>query len=171
MSYVELAPHAGKQRTLQVDTPSPQPKVCGLAGVDIARIESIRPRLSQEAGVSLVEFALILPLFLLLLLGMVDLGQGFNRYLVMLNATREGALWLSRHPTDLVGMEARIAGEIQQSGLILDNIVVTRTPQKGTYVSGDLVKLTLEYKYTLMFGAITRIPSLTLHTEHTIRVQ
>lgn len=128
-------------------------------------------QLHHEHGVSLVEFALVLPLFLLILLGMVDLGQGFNRYLVMLNATREGAVWLARHPTDLPGMEARIAGEIQQSGLTLENIVVTRTPQKGAYASGELVKITLEYKYTLMFGAITRIPSLTLHTEHTIQVQ
>lgn len=128
-------------------------------------------RLRQEQGVSLVEFTLILPLFLLLLLGMVDMGQGFNRYLGMLHATREGAIWLARHPTDIPGLEARIAGELQQSGLLLENIVVTRTPQKSAYVSGDLVKVTLEYQYPLFFGTITRIPSLTLHTEHTIRVQ
>lgn len=171
MPYVEVASHPGDQQAAQAGPSSPHPKASSLTGVNIASSKGRRPRLHQEAGVSLVEFALILPLFLLLLLGMVDLGQGFNRYLVMLNATREGALWLARHPTDMVGMEARIAGEIQQSGLALDNVVVTRTPQKGTYASGDLVKLTLEYKYTLMFGAITRIPSLTLHTEHTIRVQ
>lgn len=171
MPYVEVASHTGNQRAPQAGMPSPHPQARGLACVDITQIGVRRPRLHQEAGVSLVEFALILPLFLLLLLGMVDLGQGFNRYLVLLNATREGALWLSRHPTDIVGMEARITGEIQQSGLALENVMVTRTPQKGAYAAGDLVKLTLEYKYTLMFGAITRIPSLTLHTEHTIRVQ
>ena len=170
MPYVEVASHPGDQQAAQADPSSPRPKASSLACINITPSKG-RRRLHQEAGVSLVEFALILPLFLLLLLGMVDLGQGFNRYLVMLNATREGALWLARHPTDMVGMEARISGEIQQSGLALDNVVVTRTPQKGTYASGDLVKLTLEYKYTLMFGAITRIPSLTLHTEHTIRVQ
>lgn len=171
MAYADVTSSIVYRKAIGIGVPISTPEASKLSLIDKPSSWVIRLRLRQEAGVSLVEFALILPLFMLLLLGMVDLGQGFNRYLVMLNATREGALWLSRNPADLTGMEARIASEIQQSGLPLDNIVVIRTPQKGVYASGDLVKLTLESKYTLMFGAITRIPSLTLHTEHTIRVQ
>lgn len=167
-----IASHELSLRAVEASTSDAGSKSAGLPLGSIAPSRLAQtPRLRQEQGVSLVEFALILPLFLLLLLGMVDLGQGFNRYLVMLNATREGAMWLGRHPTDIPGMEARIAGELQQSGLLLENIVVTRTPQKGAYASGDLVKVTLEYQYTLLFGSITRIPSLTLQTAHTIRVQ
>ena len=167
-----IAPYELSLRPTQASSPDAWTKSACLPLGTIAPARlAPTPRLRPEQGVSLVEFALILPLFLLLLLGMVDLGQGFNRYLGMLNATREGAMWLGRHPTDLPGMEARIASELQQSGLLLENIVVTRTPQKGAYVSGDLVKVTLEYQYTLLFGAITRIPSLTLQTAHTIRVQ
>lgn len=172
MAHLSIASHELSLRAAQTSSPYAWPQSAFLpAGSSAPSRLAHTPRLRQEQGVSLVEFALILPLFLLLLLGMVDLGQGFNRYLVMLNATREGAMWLGRHPTDIPGMEARIAGELQQSGLPLENIVVKRTPQKGTYASGDLVKVTLEYQYTLLFGAITRIPSLTLQTAHTIRVQ
>lgn len=172
MAHVELAPHEFDLHTVQEGTHSFATKCGRLAFALIAPFRLTQSQwLSREQGVSLVEFALILPLFLLILLGMVDLGQGFNRYLGMLNATREGAMWLARHPTDLTGMEARIVGEIQQNGLTLDNIVITRTPSNSAYGSGDLVKITLEYRYPLLFGAITHMPSLTLRTEHTIRVQ
>ena len=43
------------------------------------RIFDSRRRLaSDERGVALVEFALVLPLILLLMLGMIDFGKAFN---------------------------------------------------------------------------------------------
>lgn len=127
--------------------------------------------LNREEGISLAEFALILPVFLTLVLGMIDLGQGFNTYIGMLNATREGALWLARNPDDLDGMNARITKELSRMELATSNMTITRNPEKQVYDSGDIVTLTLEYDYQLVFGLITRIPTLTLHTEHTMRVQ
>jgi len=124
-----------------------------------------------ETGSSLVEFALILPFFLMLLLGMVDLGQGFNTYIGMLNATREGAIWLAKHPTDITGMNNRIADEIEHGGVTMEVIVINRTPQKASYTTGDLVTITLEYSHQLLFGAVTGMPAITLQTEHTIRIQ
>ena len=44
-----------------------------------------------EAGQSLVEFTMILPLFLVLLFGMVDFGRAFYTWLLVTNAAREGA--------------------------------------------------------------------------------
>lgn len=45
----------------------------------------------ERRGQSLVEFALILPVFILLLLGIVDLGRGVFAYNTVSNAAREGA--------------------------------------------------------------------------------
>lgn len=125
---------------------------------------------NREEGVSLVEFTLILPIFLALVLGMIDLGQGFNTYMGMLNATREGVIWLARNPDDLNGMETRIATELSRMGLSPSNMTVTRTPAKQAYDSGDIVTLTLEYNYQLTFGLLTKIPTLTLRTDHTMRM-
>jgi len=44
-----------------------------------------------EAGQSLVEFAMVLPLFLLLLFALVDFGRAFYSWMVITNAAREGA--------------------------------------------------------------------------------
>jgi hypothetical protein len=50
-----------------------------------------RPTTRGSAGQGLVEFALILPLFLLLLLGMIEFGFIFSHDLTIEYATREGA--------------------------------------------------------------------------------
>lgn len=127
--------------------------------------------LRAQEGISLAEFALILPVFLLILLGMVDMGRGFNTYIGMLNATREGAIWLANTGDDLTGMNNRIESELDRVGLATSDVTITRTPNKSTYESGDLVTLTIEHPYDLLFGAITGFSTVTLHTEHTLRVQ
>jgi Flp pilus assembly protein TadG len=57
---------------------------------------SRRPR-PQPRGVAAVEFALILPLVLLLTLACVDLGRVVHAYLVVSNAARCGAQYGSMH--------------------------------------------------------------------------
>lgn len=126
--------------------------------------------LRNEKGISLAEFALILPVFLAILLGMVDMGHGFNTYLGMLNATREGVRWLANNPDDLAGMNARVSTELARVGLTTEHVNATRIPEKLTYDSGDIVTLKLEYSYDLLFGALTGLPSLTLRTENTMAV-
>jgi Flp pilus assembly protein TadG len=48
-------------------------------------------RRHRSRGQSMVEFALVFPLFILLLAGMVDFGIGLYSYMTLVNATREGA--------------------------------------------------------------------------------
>ena len=45
----------------------------------------------SESGAELVEFALTLPLLLLIVLGMIEFGFVFQQYEVVTNAAREGA--------------------------------------------------------------------------------
>jgi hypothetical protein len=45
---------------------------------------------TTERGAELVEFALISPLFLLLLMGIIEFGRGYNVYENVIHATREG---------------------------------------------------------------------------------
>lgn len=45
----------------------------------------------SEEGAQLVEFALVLPLLLLVVLGIAEFGFMFQRYEVLTNAAREGA--------------------------------------------------------------------------------
>jgi Flp pilus assembly protein TadG len=46
---------------------------------------------SSEAGAELIEFALVFPTLLIVMLGIIDFGFLFQRYEVVTNAAREGA--------------------------------------------------------------------------------
>jgi Flp pilus assembly protein TadG len=47
----------------------------------------------DETGVALVEFALVLPLLLVLLFGMLDFGRAFNYWIDATHLANEGARW------------------------------------------------------------------------------
>jgi Flp pilus assembly protein TadG len=60
---------------------------------------------SRSRGQSLVEFALISPVLLLLLVGVLDLGRAFYIQTALQNAAREGTRYGSVHPTWVVASD------------------------------------------------------------------
>src|SRR5881409_3825254 len=54
-------------------------------------ITSISTRLSDARGVALAELALVLPILLILLLGMLDFGKAFNEWMNQTQLAGEGA--------------------------------------------------------------------------------
>ena len=48
-------------------------------------------KLRNEKGASAVEFALVLPIFLMLVLGIFQFGIAFNNWIAITHAAREGA--------------------------------------------------------------------------------
>lgn len=50
-------------------------------------------------GASTVELALVLPVLLLLLIGILDSARAINAYVTISNASREGAHYAALHPT------------------------------------------------------------------------
>ncbi len=71
-----------------------------------------RPRSTGEAdsGAAAVEFALVLPLLLLLLLGIIDFGRAYNMQLALTQAAREGV-----RVSALGGTEADAVSRAQQA--------------------------------------------------------
>jgi Flp pilus assembly protein TadG len=59
---------------------------------------------SRKRGQTLVEWALVLPVLLLIVLVVLDLGRAVYYYSVVHNAAREGARYGSIHPTDEDGI-------------------------------------------------------------------
>lgn len=54
-------------------------------------MSSFTRRVRSERGAELIEFALVFPVLLLVVLGIVDFGFLFQRMEVVTNAAREGA--------------------------------------------------------------------------------
>ena len=57
----------------------------------MARIRTFLRRWLSDEGAELIEFALVLPMLLLVVLGIAEFGFMFQRYEVITNAAREGA--------------------------------------------------------------------------------
>lgn len=58
----------------------------------VSRPEIFRPnKIGSQKGAGLIEFALVFPLLLLLVVGLLEVGQGYKLYQNITNATREGA--------------------------------------------------------------------------------
>ena len=96
--------------------------------------------LRSERGQSLVELALVLPLLILLLAGMADLGRAFFSYIEITNAAQEGTRAGSRlpcYPGDAAQRQAMktsitnaAVAEAANSGVTLaaDNITIIPDP-------------------------------------------
>jgi hypothetical protein len=62
------------------------------------RLPRHHDRTRRSRGQSVAEFAVVLPIMLLILAGAVDLGRVFYAYVAVENAAKEGALYGARHP-------------------------------------------------------------------------
>ncbi len=127
-------------------------------------------QLHDEYGSSLVELALLLPVFLLLILGLLELGRSFRSYIALDNAAREGARWLTVYPSDSDGARTVITTEAARAGLNTNQLTITITPVKSQYQAGDLVTVRVACAYPLLFGAITKLTTLSLVAQVTMRV-
>jgi Flp pilus assembly protein TadG len=106
-----------------------------------------------ERGQSLVELALTLPVLLLLLVGVAELGNSLNAYITVVDAGRDGARLGSRGSAsddqikNLVVTEmARLPNQVQ-----LADITVTHNPMSG-YPSRKSIRVTVCYDHSLILG-------------------
>jgi hypothetical protein len=117
---------------------------------------------TKPSGQSLLEFALTLPLLLLLVMGVFDLGRSIYYYSAIHNAAREGARYGAVNHCDLTGIKDRAA----QMADLGDGLVV-KEPQQ-VYVPGtdQLDFVLVEVEYT--FEAVTPLVGNFLGNDGTI---
>lgn len=82
------------------------------------RYDIVRRR--RGAGIAAVELALILPLLLLLLVGVVDLARAIQANMIMINLSREGANLAARGTLDLKDHSQAVIGSVAASAPPLD---------------------------------------------------
>jgi len=104
----------------------------------------------KERGQSLLEFALILPVLLIILAGILDLGRLYFAYVAVTDAAGEGAAYGAIHPND----EEKIKDRTQDAsgGLVeIDRNLITVV--RGS----QAVTVTVSYEFTLATPLISTI--------------
>jgi len=118
-------------------------------------------RIIGEEGQDIVEYALLLPLFLLLVLGIVELSLVIWSYDTISNAAREGVrVGIIRANTEEDMLDAVLDRAVALN-LAPDNVTITREePEQGAEV-----KVEIDYDYNFLITLIGGgHSSLHLHT-------
>ena len=107
----------------------------------------------NRRGVATVEFALIAPLFFMLVLGCIELGRGLMVQQVLTNASREGvrnAIMLSGTQSSAISAATNFA-----NGGTVGGVSVTVTPDPSQASAGDMISLTV----SVPFANVTWVPT------------
>ncbi len=117
----------------------------------------------RNRGQELVEFAIVLPLLLIIVFGVLDLGRLFHALITITNAAREGARYGMIFPDDITGITFVTRREAQSSGIILGPAVSTVSVSRPAGYGEMLpVRVTVTYHFQLLITGFLPNQSITL---------
>jgi len=122
-----------------------------------------RTTVRNQRGAALVEMALVLGLLLLLVMGIVDLGRAYNSYITITNASREGARYASRFPTDGPGIVSATRLEVTNSSVPPASMQVTITGLGAQ--GGQPIRVATAYNYQTLLGGLIGVRTFTLRAQ------
>lgn len=125
----------------------------------------LRKGLRSESGASAVEFALLLPVLMMILFGIIEFGFALYQQAILTNASREGArlgIVQSVPAITTAQINAAIDNYLTPTGINPTN--VSRTIVAGG-VTGTPVRVTLTLPYTFMVlpGLTSVVPTINLN--------
>jgi Flp pilus assembly protein TadG len=138
---------------------------------------------SDESGVALVEFVLVLPILLLLLFGMVDFGKMFNYWIDETHLANEAARYavVNRNPsTSGQTLQAWIQQQADTNELRGGGTDSIPTPAQvcisfpnGTATVGDPVQVTVstDYHFLPFVGAKIKLVSNSISGSSIMRLE
>ena len=143
------------------------------------------PRLShEERGVALVEFALVAPILLVLLFGMLDFGRVFNYWIDATHLSNEGARWavVNKNPASSGTLQQYIQAQADTNELrngcsssVPSALQVCISFPSGSSTVGNPVEVTASVTYNwlpfLSSQALGGLTSTTVSSSSTMRLE
>ena len=126
-----------------------------------------RKRSQRERGQDLAEYALILPIFLLVVMSIFDMGRAVYYYSALQNSVREGARYGIIHPDDLTGIE----DVVRQKAVGLD---IRGLNVSTSYPTEDTIQVQATFQFqiiTPIIGALFGSNELTFRGQATMHVE
>jgi len=105
----------------------------------------------KERGQALVEFALVIPILILIFIGILDLGHGVYAYGVVSSAAREGARFGIVNPTDTSGIKTQARANtaaLDPSKITVPDPTCSGTKTTCDATPGNLMTVSVSYTFT-----------------------
>lgn len=121
----------------------------------------IRRRALSELGSELIEFAIAVPVLLLLVAGLIDFGLMLRQYEVLTNAAREGARLALLPDYDQAAVQARVVDYLTAGGLTDAPTVTLQAEALATGTGGPTmsgVRVTVTYPHSfVIFSPVAQL--------------
>jgi Flp pilus assembly protein TadG len=143
---------------------------------------------SHERGIAMVEFAILLPLLAMIVMGVIELGRVYSTWNAVKNAAREGANYAQHFPysqnditppsPDPCTAPNNITSRAQQEAGSKFNVVTTPATPDGSgcdavdkFPAGQNVTVTVSTPFTLFTPLVQKlVGNLTISASVTVRV-
>jgi Flp pilus assembly protein TadG len=126
--------------------------------------------IKNQKGQSLVEFAIILPIILLLLMGIVEFGMMLNSYLTIQNVAREGSRLgiVGGSDVEIDTLIRNISPNLTPADLTVDI-----TPAENSRNSGETLTVSITYNYHMTVPIISALFNnvIVLRSQSSMRLQ
>lgn len=111
----------------------------------------------NEKGQSLTEFALVIPILILLLVGIVEIGWGMNSYLTVVDAARDGARLGAKGTASDSEIVALVMKETErlEGGIPASGVTIVRDNSDPT---NSTIEVEVCYDHALIMGVPQIIP-------------
>jgi Flp pilus assembly protein TadG len=142
------------------------------------RFRSLSGTCSSERGTALVEFALVIPILLVVLFGITDFGKAFNYWIDQTHLANEAARWAVVNANPGSGtlqqyiLSQATTNELQGRGHVC--ISFPANPATGTSGKvGDPVRVTVTsaYPWLPFLGGRMRVTSTSISGTSTMRLE
>jgi len=116
-----------------------------------------RPRLGDDRGSNLVEFALASTVFFMTLFGVIIFGIGVWQYNMVSDLAQEGARWASVHGSTSASpaVQAGVQAYVQSRAPF--NVTVTTIPTT-VGASGSTIRVRVQYSFNAAIPFLPRAP-------------
>jgi Flp pilus assembly protein TadG len=108
---------------------------------------------------------IVLPLLLIIMAGIFDVGRAMQNYVVILNASREAALAGASAETPVANLVSLIEAELQRGGLDPNRATISIEFQQKGLPAEEYVTVTVGYQVELFFGNFG-VPDLPMRAVH-----
>lgn len=98
---------------------------------------------STRRGAAAVEFALVAPLFLLLVMGMIEFGRALMVQQTLTNASRSGAREASLPDATVNSVRQLVSNQLESSGISVHTDRIQVTPNPATASANQPITVTV----------------------------